>query len=592
MSNIREVVGVKISQNVKTVSPILFVIGVYLFATTSSHSGKAKVDEETISPGGQPTFVHGIAEVRNTVRESLVEHGLPYFNHSHAEYTIIESTRGDNRESLVYAFVVDPIKDMRNPIAGLSVGVTLAKALKGAPWLAKDVFIVFVENSKFSVFFDSLYSGDLPGHEGSIIRGGLVLDTTVKNRLMEIDYNGGNAIHPNQDWVNVMFETFHEFAINFKIRNFYENILINSFNSNSPISSKFLEYGIPAFTLRGRGGGNVLEISRMVGAHLRVVNPIHHHLHHSTALYSYTGLGEAIGMGIIQPVGLLILAPLIANLFDYSLFAENLETNLTCFFSIFTFCFIYGFSIFTFYFNKFSNIRCDSPDPPLSHHTPQAYLVVLGLILVVITRIFIVRKSQIKFKIFNQNVSSFFSVVGSALLLFNWYIAIPVSILLTLSITGTFPLSMHRPFKSIFSLINFGIFGILYYIILTGDCSIFPSDLLRGLLVRMPGVNENEFITFLVNFNYSNYFSNFEELFFNFKCNQSFGFPILISVLLPSYWLCILMSLLPHGGTEPVQVGENPIKSVSSMSTKQKIKMMLLPVAIGYYVYQYYIDRN
>ena len=323
---VREQVLVKLASKARILTAFASVACLYLLCIIPSFSNHAGVEEDTIYPGGTIPFVKpaDVPREAESVAKACSRIGLPYFElPNDIQYTVVQSGRGDGREGLVYVFMGHQ---------ATSVGLTLANALSRVAWLSKDVYFLFVSTRKDidEWLFDFYRSHQQTSRltDKPILRGAFVLDLSaasgVKTSLF-LEVEGVNGMLPNEDFGNVFFEVAQDAGLLVRVRSFYESVVFQAFNGgvHSP-HTPFLNYAIPAITVRYDAGNkavrvpglSLLQISQVVGRHLRAISASHHQLHHSTSWYFYTGPSREVSMGLFLPVLLGLFSPVLVGVID------------------------------------------------------------------------------------------------------------------------------------------------------------------------------------------------------------------------------------------------------------------------------------
>eukprot|EP00923_Selenidium_pygospionis_P012122 GHVN01020623.1.p1 GENE.GHVN01020623.1~~GHVN01020623.1.p1 ORF type:complete len:302 (+),score=45.32 GHVN01020623.1:253-1158(+) len=134
-------------------------------------------------------------------------------------FTVIPSQRGDSRDSfmIVFSFNFNDVNDYWVP----SVGVALARYLRGVSWMSRDVIVFFSDNSLphsagIRAFLDAYHRGEPrvtshPFPRRGIIRMATALEARdIDPNAVMVDYASIDGMLPNQDLINViMTEATH-----------------------------------------------------------------------------------------------------------------------------------------------------------------------------------------------------------------------------------------------------------------------------------------------------------------------------------------------------------------------------------------------
>lgn len=247
-------------------------------------------------------------------------------------YTVASSRRGDSREALVLVAAADMRPNSNGAPAAftISVGVTLAKYFKVVQWLAKDVIIIFVDNSQpygagTRAWLRSYLGGTSAVRRG-VLRQAIVLDIPTNSAELLLDVEGTNGRLPNQDIVNTFVSYANKLrGLTVRNREAWESVFHTFLNGGVHSNhAPFLELQVPSFTIKGlvqkksKDKVDVVYLTQAVECTFRSLGNALQQLHHSFNFYFFTGPSRHISNG-------LYLYPLIGMLLPLASFL--LSTN-------------------------------------------------------------------------------------------------------------------------------------------------------------------------------------------------------------------------------------------------------------------------
>ena len=293
------------------------------------------VSEDTIIPGGTPTYISRLVAMDQavTLSEQLNALDLVVIEDGSVTWTCVPATRGDGREGVVYVFVVDENSSVSN-IKGTDVGLSIASSLLKEPWLSKNVYFAFIRgapaayNEHLERWFASLYRDVHERHEQiPLIRVACVFDFTNSSETGTplVVAEGINGQSTYEDYSNAIFEVARELNYHLEPVSVYDSLHDSMTNERlHRLHHVFLNFGIPAFTFtRSKYPGNLSKervtlrtTAEVLGKHLRAVSGIGHQLHHSSPFFLYAGPQKDVSMGVYLPLIIGLLSPLFVAVVD------------------------------------------------------------------------------------------------------------------------------------------------------------------------------------------------------------------------------------------------------------------------------------
>ena len=326
---------------------IISVICLYKLGKLHELGEHTDVSEDTMVPGGTPTFISNLKTMDTTsvVADSLRNLGLDVLEYGMVTFTSVSGLRSDGREGMVYVFVDDNHRS-NSTISGAEVGLTLAASLIREPWLSKDVFFVFIPEtiSGYDVhlidWFQTWYrDGYKTWSHVPLIRVACVFDFTQSSDygIPYVVAEGINGQSTFEDYSNVLFEVARELNYPIDTVSVYDSI----HNSITELRTRrlhhvFLNYGIPAFTFTRGINTNHLPSRRVtlettaevLGKHLRATSGLVHQLHHTSPLFLYSGPQKDISMGVYLPLAIGVVSPLFVAVVDRFAVTYSITTEL------------------------------------------------------------------------------------------------------------------------------------------------------------------------------------------------------------------------------------------------------------------------
>jgi len=265
-------------------------------------------------------------------------------------YTVVESERGDSRESLVLVISTQSFSlGPKSSSWGLGVGLTLAHYFRQVKWMSRDVLIVFIDGSvpyaqNIRTFLHQYTSGTVAIPRRGLLRQALVLDMHNEYDAVHLDIDGINGMLPNQDLVNHMIYEARNKGVKLREPRPWLDVRHRFFNGGvHKAHSVFLEYQVPAFTVtaeRKRAKkqnpdyDKATKILQIIEGTLHGMSNILQQLHHSFNAYFYNTLYSHLSTGIYLYPLYFMQAPLLTYLSLSPPFIGDIRSILAGMFSV------------------------------------------------------------------------------------------------------------------------------------------------------------------------------------------------------------------------------------------------------------------
>jgi hypothetical protein len=361
------------------------------------------VSEDTMIPGGTPTFISKLITIDATSRvgDSLRNLGLDVAEYGSITFTSIPGLRSDGREGIVYVFLDDNNRS-QSSLSGTEVGLSLAASLLREPWLSKDVFFVFLQQpisgyeAQLMDWFEDWYrGGGMSRINVPLLRAACVFDftRTADNGIPYVVAEGINGQSTFEDYSNVLFEVARELNYPIDAVSVYDSIHDSMTDQRTRrLHHVFLNYGIPAFTFtRSTDASQIVShrvtlqsTAEVLGKYLRATSGLVHQLHHTSPFFLYSGPQKDISMGVYLPLAIGAVCPLFVAVIDRFVVNYHITAELYILGYAFAAPFLVGGGSFLATLNSMIHATpnlCDSHESSLlPFHKSHGFIILFGLI--------------------------------------------------------------------------------------------------------------------------------------------------------------------------------------------------------------------
>ena len=339
--SIRDKLLAKLAIKSRLITGVVFFVCLYFFSVLPSLASRSGVEEDTMATGGTHPFItdSDLISTSGSVASAIARAGMRHYRFQIDEhwidYTVAESKRGDSREAVICAIVGDSQ-------GAASLGLTVAKAMARSDWLGRDVYFVFVPSGVKAFAFglrafldDFLTAVEHPIAERPIVRAAFVVEVNANPTTAVITVEGVNGVNANADMSALAMEVADEVRMPLRIRPGFESIAFSAMNGGVHAQhSAFHGKAIPSITV-SLSTENLMLVSNFVGKYLRALTGLFHQLHHSGAVFVYTGYRMDVSLGILVP----LMVGLVSPLYTSVLLPENNREEIKHFVAMLVFAF-------------------------------------------------------------------------------------------------------------------------------------------------------------------------------------------------------------------------------------------------------------
>eukprot|EP00916_Digyalum_oweni_P000462 GHVL01000809.1.p1 GENE.GHVL01000809.1~~GHVL01000809.1.p1 ORF type:complete len:545 (+),score=86.87 GHVL01000809.1:23-1657(+) len=333
------------SSLIKPISFVFAAISVYMIMLLPEFAKPTTIEEHSFSASYSKSGLGSDFEIRHKnilfdlnnlndseeifqyMKDYMDNNEFDYFRHDFDHFvagttifTLLESRRGDSRDSIATVFSVDWTNQQDNEV--VAMGMALLKSLKDVDWLSKDVYFIFVDKSKPYAAGTRAWLKSYLRDADKFPRRGLLRQAVIieadhdpkrSHSSVLVDVESHNGYQPNQDLPNVFISEADAVNLNVETRPFWDSVnRMGTNRASSAHHSAFLEQAIPAFTAKLMYGDqhSWLPFAKAIEGCIRSQARLLQALHHSFNFYIYKGTQAHVSSGVFLIPLYLIFVPI------------------------------------------------------------------------------------------------------------------------------------------------------------------------------------------------------------------------------------------------------------------------------------------